>query len=942
MITDGLGRERESRVPAFVGGVSVVRTAYDRLGRVATQSRPFITGVVDNTSYQFDNRDRLVRMTEPGIIPATVRHEYHGLAAHTYDARGSHSFVVERPDGQIDSRHEDDPDSTDPDAWLRTRFEYGPFGTVSRVVAADGTSQTMIYDKRGRRTEHVDPSAGTTTTSYNAFGDVIEEENGAGHPVHYDYDILGRPTRITSPDGTATNTWDVSPFGKGRLYEGKSADGIVTRHHYDDAGHHIRSTWDIEQSQYRIDFGYDSIGRLGSITYPTLPGVSNRFKVDYVYKTNGDLWQAKDSPSGALYWQADVRNAAGQLEQETHGNNVVGTRQYEAATGLLSSIATAGPAGQLDRLTYLYDENRNVIRRDSPGDATTQAFTYDALNRLIQWNYAKAPLESFITTFAYNDIGNLLTETTVGRTGRNAVYTYGQGGAPPHALTQRNSTRYTYDAAGRQVTGPDRTLAYNRQDLPTLLTRGNGQTTSFEYDATGARVLKRDTAETTISIAGLFERRITSEARNVHFVIADDRAVAQITRIQAVANGPITGTEVRYLHPDGQGSTIQATASNGTVAERFFYDPFGRRTDANYDYIGNQRRAIRLGYTGHDHDDELGLINMKGRIYDPEARRFLTPDPLVPDPFFSQSYNRYSYVWNNPMTFVDPSGFERKREDPPRPPPPHDPWWGFGSLLDWTNGMGTPTPDDSWTNGTGAPIADDKGGANRGNASGNDSREPFTPWDGSTGGAHPYAMGSGSRGPSYGGGSGYPACPECIEIQASTPLETWQVSMIRAGIALPFVILSLPALVGGAGAGALGGGVATVGEFAFAGVGGGGASLTIGSIGSVAIAGAAAAAAATTLLATPTDRIKEHLTERDLDAARRESKGEVVSRKPDGTPYNHLQEVREAQQGLLNRIERIRNRLGYPNLADAERAALERELSEASRLLDHAKGFLGL
>ena len=48
---------------------------------------------------------------------------------------------------------------------------------------------------------------------------------------------------------------------------------------------------------------------------------------------------------------------------------------------------------------------------------------------------------------------------------------------------------------------------------------------------------------------------------------------------------------------------------------------------------------------------------MKGRVYDIETRRFLTPDPFIPAPLFSQSHNRYSYVWNNPATLVNPTGF---------------------------------------------------------------------------------------------------------------------------------------------------------------------------------------------------------------------------------------------------------------------------------------------
>ncbi len=91
---------------------------------------------------------------------------------------------------------------------------------------------------------------------------------------------------------------------------------------------------------------------------------------------------------------------------------------------------------------------------------------------------------------------------------------------------------------------------------------------------------------------------------------------------------------------------------------------------------------------------------------------------------------------------------------------------------------------------------------------------------------------------------------------------------------------------------------------------------------------------------TKTDRLKEHLTDRDLDAARRELDGEVVARKADGTPWNHVQEVREAQNGLLNRIAQLKKTLGDLRLSDAARAEAQRELSEASRLLDYSKQFV--
>nr|WP_234799916.1 polymorphic toxin type 28 domain-containing protein [Mycobacteroides abscessus] len=89
-----------------------------------------------------------------------------------------------------------------------------------------------------------------------------------------------------------------------------------------------------------------------------------------------------------------------------------------------------------------------------------------------------------------------------------------------------------------------------------------------------------------------------------------------------------------------------------------------------------------------------------------------------------------------------------------------------------------------------------------------------------------------------------------------------------------------------------------------------------------------------------TDRIKEHLTDKDLDAARRELNGEVVARKPDGTPWDHVQEVRDAQLGLVNRIEQLKRILGDSRTSGDAASAAQSELSEASRLLDRSEQFV--
>ncbi|WP_255788847.1 polymorphic toxin type 28 domain-containing protein [Mycobacteroides abscessus] len=86
--------------------------------------------------------------------------------------------------------------------------------------------------------------------------------------------------------------------------------------------------------------------------------------------------------------------------------------------------------------------------------------------------------------------------------------------------------------------------------------------------------------------------------------------------------------------------------------------------------------------------------------------------------------------------------------------------------------------------------------------------------------------------------------------------------------------------------------------------------------------------------------MKEHLTDKDLDAARRELNGEVVARKPDGTPWDHVQEVRDAQLGLVNRIEQLKRILGDSRTSGDAASAAQSELSEASRLLDRSEQFV--
>ncbi len=120
------------------------------------------------------------------------------------------------------------------------------------------------------------------------------------------------------------------------------------------------------------------------------------------------------------------------------------------------------------------------------------------------------------------------------------------------------------------------------------------------------------------------------------------------------------GTEnIRYIHKDHLVSWHTITDENGNLLQELSFDAWGNlRNPATWrSFTGAPPPPLfDRGFTGHEHLYGFGLINMNGRMYDPVVSRMLSPDNFVQAPDFSQSFNRYSYAWNNPLVYTDPDG----------------------------------------------------------------------------------------------------------------------------------------------------------------------------------------------------------------------------------------------------------------------------------------------
>ena len=103
---------------------------------------------------------------------------------------------------------------------------------------------------------------------------------------------------------------------------------------------------------------------------------------------------------------------------------------------------------------------------------------------------------------------------------------------------------------------------------------------------------------------------------------------------------------LRYLHTDALGSLVAETDASKTVMQRYHYEPYGAAFGTSPD---------GPGYAGNVMDPS-GLTYMQARYYDPQLGRFLSTDPVDPDPMSGMNFNRYAYADGNPYRYIDPSG----------------------------------------------------------------------------------------------------------------------------------------------------------------------------------------------------------------------------------------------------------------------------------------------
>ena len=402
------------------------------------------------------------------------------------------------------------------------------------------------------------------------------------------------------------------------------------------------------------------------------------------------------SPSNKVVLESyHQMNAYGQVTEERYRNGITTTRTFDPGSGRLTDIDTRKGTAVFQNNEYAWKTSGILQLRENNRDSThvkKESFAYDALNRLER---AESYLNGAATAsrtlrMQYDRLGNLTGKTSDVTGDTDAEYA-----SSAAALPGRNArigvtigpSAYTlvHDAHG-QVThynlgsATEKYLAWNARHLPATVTVGDSLTDTspvardeFAYGPGGADYYKKSTwtVEGTAPDPDTYPTGHTFYVGGFKDVIgaADSVQTTQVTdnvlHVRTTPDGGSATTTYEYLHRDHLRSVESVTDAAGLELRVMAYDPFGERRAS--DWMGelddDGRQAIAAagvktarGYTGHEHLERTGLIHMNGRVYDPVLGRFLSPDPVVADATYSQSWNAYSYALNSPLSFTGPSG----------------------------------------------------------------------------------------------------------------------------------------------------------------------------------------------------------------------------------------------------------------------------------------------
>jgi RHS repeat-associated protein len=638
---DFLGREYSvfTRITSLDPAYRIAQfTDYDVKGLVYKKSIPkkMIDGfeppisVYSYTTYDYLNRP--FEVTTDGIEGKTSY-------AYTF-SQGKTTVEVTNNAGQKSSKTTDASgkviSTTDHGGTLT--FNYDGRGNQTEVKLSGQVITTMEYDDWGRQKALVDANAGRTEYVYNAYGELVSQKDAKNNQYTMQYDELGRMWKRTGAEGVTTTLFNntagvaVNTIQSVTLLRPDGTSISESYEYNDPRGRVTKATETIDNVEYSKTFTYNTFNQVLTTTYPSDLVVTN------TYNTEGMLTKVMSGAQLLFDATSGKRDAFGHWTEYTRGDNKLNKSEYNAY-GTPTRFNTAG----VQDLNMVWDlKTGNLLSRQDARGSLKEIFTYDELNRL-----RTAKVDGLqVYDFVFEDNGNIKSKTDAG-----SDYFYD--------AAKFNAVKYVKRSTQTAIPSMQQDIMYTAFLRPSTISEGANKleyTYASDYERRKGVYTINNIVENTRLYLGDYEINTDKNGLKtfVHYLSAAEAIV--------VKSGN-NAFEYYFPYTDHLGSIVAVTTkyANGNtviVAEQNF-DAWGRKRNVNtwaYDNIQAVPTWLYRGYTGHEHLDAFGLINMNARLYDPILGRMLSPDNYAHEG--SQGLNRYSYAHNNPLSYTDPSGNE--------------------------------------------------------------------------------------------------------------------------------------------------------------------------------------------------------------------------------------------------------------------------------------------
>jgi len=634
---DRFGRVLYSVTTGFGGETIISETEYDELGRIWRSWRPCFENEQNSDMVTVKEYDALMRLSNEKLYTSSFE-----LRSETSYNYGTNSISTTYTSGSVTktksvTKNEAGETVSATDDGGTITYNYYSNGQA-KSINYGGYSTLLEYDINGNRTKITDPDAGVQGALYNAYNQLVTASDAEGNVVSYTYDDMGRTLTSTEPEGITSWTYNTTSGKLGTLASISAPNNIV-QYEYDDLLRVTKETTTIDNESFDFRYDYDIFGRQCGMRFPS------GYHINMEYNSRNYMSQIV-ADNGVVLHKPSTYNARGQITA-AYTNGEWGTNYLYDQYGMLYSKEVRDKVNgsymiQDDNYSFNYESGNMNSRSNMYSQSET--FGYDNLDRL-----TSELTNSTTNSTSYYSNGNINIKSDIG------TYSYDPTSKPPHAVDEvTNPSTYAPTTAQNIDYTSFKKVSQIQQDymkyniwydhnknriksehLYTDMTKGNDVLKQRKY------------------YLGNYEVEVKPDGskRMLHY-IGGEAGTAAVYVLHS------TGEDTLYsVFTDHLGSWKTVVNETDAQISRQSFDAWGRkRYPQNWNSSAGSTFPFDRGYTGHQHLDEFGLINMNGRVYDVGLCRFLSPDPYVQAPDFTQNFNRYSYCLNNPLVYTDPSG----------------------------------------------------------------------------------------------------------------------------------------------------------------------------------------------------------------------------------------------------------------------------------------------